>query len=104
MPQAPPVNAELPPRQCSGAISSINTEAPLSRADKAAQVAALPAPTTITSCSGISIDTLSFCRDQGFGPGARAVADRPDAAQRAVILQIVHRHAVGAARPVGRPE
>src|SRR5712691_405391 len=31
------------------------TEAPFSLADSAAQVAALPAPTTITSCSGISI-------------------------------------------------
>jgi hypothetical protein len=38
-----------------GAISSISTEAPFSFADKAAQVAALPAPTTITSCSGRSI-------------------------------------------------
>src|SRR6516162_2817192 len=49
MRQAPPVNAELPPRQCCGATSSISTRAPPSRADNAAQVAALPAPTTITS-------------------------------------------------------
>jgi len=49
----------LPPRQCSGEISSCNTEAPFSFADSAAQVAALPAPTTMTSCSGISISGLS---------------------------------------------
>ena len=55
MRHAPPVNAELPPRQCSGEISSCNTEAPPSRADNAAQVAAFPAPTTITSTSGMSI-------------------------------------------------
>src|SRR6187401_710459 len=55
MRQAPPVKAELPPRQCSGETSNCSTEAPFSRADKAAQVAALPAPTTIRSCSGMSI-------------------------------------------------
>src|SRR6266567_3861591 len=59
MRHAPSVNAELPPRQCSGAISSISTEAPFSLADNAAQVAALPAPTTITSGSGMSIADLS---------------------------------------------
>src|SRR3954451_19432091 len=58
MRQAPPVKAELPPRQCSGATSSIRTEAPFSRADSAVQVAALPAPMTIKSCSGMSTPFL----------------------------------------------
>src|SRR3954469_1562281 len=58
MRKAPPVKAELPPRQASGEISSCNTEAPLSLADKAAQVAALPAPTTMMSCSGMSMVRL----------------------------------------------
>src|SRR5665213_4364193 len=55
MRNAPPVNAELPQAASRGAISSIVTEAPCSLADKAAQVAAFPAPTTITSRSAISI-------------------------------------------------
>src|SRR6266550_3604234 len=55
MRKAPPVKAELPPRQASGEISSCNTEAPFSLADSAAQVAALPAPTTMMSCSGMSM-------------------------------------------------
>jgi hypothetical protein len=41
------------PRASSGAISSISTRAPFSRADSAAQVAALPAPTTMTSRSSL---------------------------------------------------
>src|SRR4051794_24976107 len=54
---APPVNAELPPRACAGAVSIIATEAPAACADRAALAAALPAPTTRTStapsCAGV---------------------------------------------------
>ena len=39
--KAPPVKAELPPREASGEISSCNTEAPFSPADSAAQVGSL---------------------------------------------------------------
>ena len=46
---APPVNAELPPRASFGAVSIIATEAPASCADSAAFAAALPAPITSTS-------------------------------------------------------
>src|SRR5215831_13536619 len=60
MRKAPPVKAELPPRQCSGATSSISTWAPPSPADSAAQVAALPAPTTITS--NFSLPAMSMAR------------------------------------------
>src|SRR5436190_12734167 len=64
MRKAPPVKAELPPREASGEISSCNTEAPFSLADKAAQVAALPAPTTMMSCSGISM-AETLCQSRG---------------------------------------
>src|ERR1700761_4371118 len=46
---APPVNAELPPRASFGAVSIIATLAPASCADSAALAAALPAPITRTS-------------------------------------------------------
>src|SRR5580700_704343 len=46
---APAVKRELPPRSASGAASTINTDAPVSRAASAAHSAALPPPTTITS-------------------------------------------------------
>src|ERR1700730_12850004 len=46
---APPVNAELPPRASFGAVSIIATDTPASCADSAALAAALPAPTTSTS-------------------------------------------------------
>src|SRR5262245_53007916 len=45
----PAVKKPLPPRQASGAFSSTRTRAPCSCADSAAQSAALPPPTTITS-------------------------------------------------------
>src|SRR3989454_1591499 len=51
----PPANRLLPPASASGAHSRTTTLAPCSRADRAAQSAALPAPTTMTSCSGLSI-------------------------------------------------
>jgi len=46
------VKAELPERALSGAASNITTEAPLSLAASAAFMAALPAPTTMTSIFG----------------------------------------------------
>jgi hypothetical protein len=46
---APPVNAELPPRASLGAVSIMATDAPASCADSAALAAALPAPITRTS-------------------------------------------------------
>ena len=46
---APAVYRLLPPASSTGAASSMMTEAPCSRAANAAQAAALPAPTTITS-------------------------------------------------------
>src|SRR2546422_10038614 len=50
----PPVKAVLPPRSARGAFSRTRTRAPVSRADRAAQRPALPAPTTTTSngCMG----------------------------------------------------
>ena len=45
----PAVKNPLPPRQASGAFSSTSTRAPCSCADRAAHIAALPPPTTITS-------------------------------------------------------
>src|SRR5258705_7319180 len=51
----PPANRLLPFASASGAHSRTTTLAPCSRADRAAQSAALPAPTTMTSCSGLSI-------------------------------------------------
>ncbi len=45
----PAVKKPLPPRQASGAFSSTRTRAPVSRADRAAHMAALPPPTTTTS-------------------------------------------------------
>src|SRR5258706_2798923 len=51
----PPANRLLPPASPSGAHSRTTTLAPCSRADRTAQSAALPAPTTTTSCSGLSI-------------------------------------------------
>ena len=50
---APAVKRLLPPDSSSGAASSMSTEAPSSRAASAAQYAALPAPTTMTSQSFI---------------------------------------------------
>src|SRR5436189_1451377 len=47
--KAPPVKAELPPRASFGAVSSMATLAPISRACSAALAAALPAPITSTS-------------------------------------------------------
>src|SRR3954452_1215702 len=49
---APAVKRLLPPLSASDARSNISTRAPDSRAAKAAQNAAFPAPTTITSNSG----------------------------------------------------
>src|SRR6516165_9714427 len=63
------VKQELPPRASSGATSSISTRAPLSRADSAAQVAALPAPTTITS--NCSPPAMSMARPSDPRCGAR---------------------------------
>src|SRR5262245_57262889 len=51
----PPANRLLPPDSASEAHSRTTTLAPCSRADRAAQSAAFPAPTTTTSCSGLSI-------------------------------------------------
>src|SRR4051812_27442939 len=51
---APAVNAVLPPRSASGARSSTSTSAPRSRAARAAHMAALPPPTTITSAPSSS--------------------------------------------------
>src|SRR5882672_8138100 len=48
---APAVKRLLPPDSSSGAASNIRTDAPASRAAKAAQNAALPPPTTMTSHS-----------------------------------------------------
>ena len=45
----PAVKNELPPRQASGAFSTSSTRAPCSRAERAAHMAALPPPTTMTS-------------------------------------------------------
>jgi hypothetical protein len=45
----PPANRLLPPDSSSFAASSMATLAPWSRAESAAQSAALPLPTTITS-------------------------------------------------------
>src|SRR5215212_9127447 len=71
MRKAPPVKAELPPREASGEISSCSTEAPFSLADKAAQVAALPAPTTMMSCSGMSMAECLQLRPPGTSQNAR---------------------------------
>src|SRR6476659_5781773 len=79
--KAPPVKAELPAHASSGAISSISTRAPFSRADKAAQVAALPAPTTMTSNSslpGISIARSYLAVMAGLDPAIHV----PDSARR----------------------
>src|SRR5882724_6293885 len=48
---APAVKRLFPPDSSSGAASSISTEAPFSRAASAAQNAAFPPPTTMTSHS-----------------------------------------------------
>src|SRR5262245_40595153 len=58
----PPANRLLPPDSASEAHSSTTTPAPCSRAERAAQSAALPAPTTMTSCSGLSIAGLGLER------------------------------------------
>src|SRR5262249_22233784 len=62
MRKPPPVKALLPPRHSSGARSRTSTFAPCSRADSAAQRAALPPPTTITS-KFVSAATLSLRLD-----------------------------------------
>ena len=45
----PAVKKPFPPRQASGAFSRTRTRDPVSRADRAAHIAALPPPTTTTS-------------------------------------------------------
>src|SRR3954447_16770817 len=94
MRQAPPVKAELPPRQCSGATSSISTETPFSLADSAVQVAALPAPMTMTSCSGMSTPFLLLAQPpaapahrRALGRHIRAVRAASGFAQKAGIVQ-----------------
>src|SRR5262245_17087768 len=54
----PAVKRLLPPDSSSGAASSISTEAPCSCAASAAQNAALPAPTTMTSACELAIFAL----------------------------------------------
>src|SRR5262252_5324832 len=54
----PAVKRLLPPDSSSGAASSISTEAPCSCAASAAQNAAFPAPTTMTSACEFAISLL----------------------------------------------
>src|SRR6267142_1809160 len=81
---APAVKRLLPPDSSSGAASSISTEAPFSRAASAAQYAALPPPTTMTSQSFM----LSACprsAAMGLRPAARIAHERLDFGELAGI-------------------
>jgi len=73
------VKAELPQAASSGAISSISTETPFSRALKAAQVAAFPAPTTMMSRSAMSISCLPTFPTPAQSPGSSP--------ERAIVAQ-----------------
>src|ERR1700722_9866656 len=94
MRNAPPVNAELPQAASCGAISSISTEAPLSRADKAAHVAAFPAPTTIMSVWGTSRSAISILHPRFRTTPAKA---GPMVVQGLRLAELIHRSKIALA-------
>src|SRR5882672_4078854 len=68
---APAVKRLLPPASSSGAASNIRTDAPASRAASAAQYAALPPPTTMTSHSFMDSTAGPRRPPMRFRPAAR---------------------------------
>src|SRR6266446_3809217 len=96
----PAVKKPLPPRQASGAFSTTSTRAPCSRADRAAHMAALPPPTTITSTDTLAIssgppsvksrarlcasDAACQATDDGLAPLGEADVGAPAAPERRV--------------------